>query len=200
MNVVLPFGADVSFRPAKGRGMVAHNTDARSRIRQFREPFMLAMVSRVMLSHILPRNMWAGLRTRDTMASQAAWADANRRGGLLMLAVSGLWILAAVSLARPYVLHEVITTLRPLAEAKRLTLEARIPPDGAILQTDGRALRQVLLNLTNNAIKFTDVGRVLLELIPPELEGLKIEIRVTDTGRANPRAPARQSRLASTRT
>lgn len=51
------------------------------------------------------------------------------------------------------------------------------------LRTDRRALLQILLNLTNNAIKFTEQGGVELLLGQRQDNGLHlIEFRVADTG------------------
>lgn len=80
------------------------------------------------------------------------------------------------------VLDEVVTTLRPLAEAKGLALEVCSPAQDVLVQTDRRALNQILLNLTNNAIKFTDAGSVRLELGSVAGTGGPIHISVVDTG------------------
>jgi protein-histidine pros-kinase len=81
------------------------------------------------------------------------------------------------------VVHEVATTLRPLAEAKGLTFEVKLPDATLVTHTDRRALSQILLNLTNNAIKFTEHGQVGLELRQHQTAGqVRTEIRVRDTG------------------
>lgn len=80
------------------------------------------------------------------------------------------------------VLEEVITTLRPQAEVKGLRLELRSPDDGVVVLADRRALKQILINLTNNAIKFTEHGAVWLELKHLGENGGGAEISVTDTG------------------
>lgn len=83
------------------------------------------------------------------------------------------------------VLEEVATTLRPLAEAKGLRFLASVPESKITMQTDRRALNQILLNLTNNAIKFTDTGTIQIEISQRQAHGTaaKItEISVTDTG------------------
>ena len=62
------------------------------------------------------------------------------------------------------VLEDVRTTLRPLADEKGLGFRIKTPGDTVLLNTDGRALRQILINLTDNAIKFTEQGEVRIEL------------------------------------
>ena len=59
------------------------------------------------------------------------------------------------------VVEEVVTALRPAAEAKGLTFEATVLPPDLCVRADRRALSQILLNLTTNAIKFTERGACL---------------------------------------
>lgn len=80
------------------------------------------------------------------------------------------------------VLNEVVTTLRPLAEAKGLTFELSMPAQDLLARTDRRALSQILLNLTNNAIKFTERGIVRFEVGQSGGGGRVIDIRIIDTG------------------
>ncbi|OGG56930.1 MAG: PAS domain-containing sensor histidine kinase, partial [Candidatus Handelsmanbacteria bacterium RIFCSPLOWO2_12_FULL_64_10] len=81
------------------------------------------------------------------------------------------------------VIEEVASALRPLAEAKGLKFEVKVPRDEVAIQTDRRALSQILINLTNNAIKFTEKGRVRIELGRRQENGQTLtEFRVIDTG------------------
>jgi protein-histidine pros-kinase len=80
------------------------------------------------------------------------------------------------------VLREIVTTLRPLAETKGLKLELEMPPEEVVVQTDRRALSQIMLNLTNNAIKFTETGRIRLVIADLDASNEMIEISVVDTG------------------
>src|SRR5207249_10565420 len=77
---------------------------------------------------------------------------------------SGKVVFNLEPLACQRVVEEVAKSLRPLAEAKGLAIELRMPEQDVILATDRRALSQILINLTNNAIKFTEKGFVRLEV------------------------------------
>lgn len=79
------------------------------------------------------------------------------------------------------VLEEVVTTLRPQAEKKGLSLVTTLPSSDMVLDTDRRALSQIVLNLTNNAIKFTEQGSVHLKLYREQANG-QVTISVEDTG------------------
>ncbi|PTY08519.1 hypothetical protein DB347_02755 [Opitutaceae bacterium EW11] len=82
-------------------------------------------------------------------------------------------------------IDETIELLAPRAAGKGLELAAFVPADlPCFLRGDPGRLRQVLLNLLGNAIKFTDKGEVVLhvshERKTDSAVGLRFEI--TDTG------------------
>jgi two-component system, sensor histidine kinase and response regulator len=80
-------------------------------------------------------------------------------------------------------LEDVSLALRPLADEKGIRLEV-VAEGGLHASCDRRALRQILINLANNAIKFTDQARVVLELDRREdEEGSVTRFSVVDTGR-----------------
>lgn len=71
------------------------------------------------------------------------------------------------------------------AEEKNLTLKLDFDPETpTILKGDPTRLRQILLNLVNNALKFTDKGGVTVTIRPHEKAGKKprIYFSITDTG------------------
>lgn len=81
------------------------------------------------------------------------------------------------------VIEEVTASLRHLAENKGLTFDVHMPDNEVVFMTDRRAVSQILLNLTNNAIKFTERGGVTLELCQRHENGWPvIEVSVSDTG------------------
>ena len=76
---------------------------------------------------------------------------------------------------------ETVELVAAQAEAKRLRL--RIVGDGPLptaVQVDAARLRQILLNLLNNAVKFTDEGAVMVRLAH-DAEGF-LRVAVVDTG------------------
>jgi signal transduction histidine kinase len=82
------------------------------------------------------------------------------------------------------VVRDVVDTLRPLALQKNLALEMELADPAIVLDTDRRALTQILLNLGNNAIKFTETGTVRVTLTQRAAEGQApmIEFSVADSG------------------
>jgi hypothetical protein len=77
------------------------------------------------------------------------------------------------------VLREVSAIVEPLAEGKSIAFRTEVRDAPETLRTDPRKLRQVLLNLLGNAVKFTTEGYV--ELRTAREDG-RLIFRVTDTG------------------
>ncbi len=83
------------------------------------------------------------------------------------------------------VVNSVIYMLSPSGESKNLLISCTIDPDTPFsLRGDQQHIRQVLINLVNNAIKFTDDGSVNLRVFRIGGSDRKPRIRfeVTDTG------------------
>ena len=77
------------------------------------------------------------------------------------------------------VVAEVAQSLAPMVAQKHLALETALDDPALVLHSDRKKCFQVLLNLANNAVKFTDTGRVLLA-VRTAADG--VELAVTDTG------------------
>ena len=82
--------------------------------------------------------------------------------------------------------HEVTDMMRVKADSKKLTLVCSPAPGlQAYVRADAPKLRQVLINLVGNAIRFTDTGLVTLRLSttePDDAGRLKLRFEVEDTG------------------
>ncbi|HEY0488746.1 MAG TPA: response regulator [Telluria sp.] len=80
-------------------------------------------------------------------------------------------------------LNETADSLRPMAAQKGLELTLDLPSEPVIIASDRRALTQVVINLVNNAIKFTEQGSVRVSLSQRESEaGPLTEFAVQDSG------------------
>ncbi|MCY2991538.1 MAG: ATP-binding protein [Planctomycetota bacterium] len=79
---------------------------------------------------------------------------------------------------------EVISFMRVRAAAKQLKLQTELAgPLPATVLTDPSRLRQVLINLLGNAIKFTDQGEIRLTVrLISERDPPRLRFDVTDTG------------------
>ncbi len=83
------------------------------------------------------------------------------------------------------IVEDVATLLAPRVDEKEIELILRYAPQSPrYLIGDAGKIRQVLLNLTGNAVKFTDRGHVLVEVDCPEFTPVDASIRVavSDTG------------------
>jgi PAS domain S-box-containing protein len=76
-------------------------------------------------------------------------------------------------------IDRVTSSVRPLAEKKVLALDVVAPATLAPIESDRRRVEQILLNLLNNAIKFTDRGSVAVVV---EEVGERVRVAVRDTG------------------
>jgi PAS domain S-box-containing protein len=81
------------------------------------------------------------------------------------------------------VVHDVAASLTSFAREKNLELGNVVAQDAEYVTTDRRSLRQILLNLTDNAIKYTDKGSVRIEVRKTQEDGRSaLVVSVTDTG------------------
>ena len=77
-------------------------------------------------------------------------------------------------------LEEVIETAAPLANTRSLDLRLLTPLDTVMeVEADRVRVRQVMLNLVNNALKFTERGSVMVDAVKGEAT---LRIMVKDTG------------------
>ncbi len=77
-------------------------------------------------------------------------------------------------------IQRAVTEIGPLAEAKRIKIEARISEQLPLVKIDADRILQALRNLIGNAVKFTpDGGRVTLSA---QQKNGAVQVSVTDTG------------------
>lgn len=76
-------------------------------------------------------------------------------------------------------LSEIVQSVQPMADEKGITVQYVIDPELPSLNTDHAKVRQILLNLAANAVKFTERGGVTLHA---QRDGQTVQIQVQDTG------------------
>lgn len=113
----------------------------------------------------------------------------ERNGQSLVRLVNDLFDLSRLKLGRADVeissldirdqLQGIAGALAPLAEAKRIELGVTVADPMPLVACDPDRLRQVLMNLISNAIKFTNRGHVTLSAEAGE--GM-VAVHVSDTG------------------
>jgi signal transduction histidine kinase/CheY-like chemotaxis protein len=80
-------------------------------------------------------------------------------------------------------LEEVVEMLGPSANDKGIDLVLNYPPESPRrLQGDADRVRQLVVNLAANAVKFTHEGHVVISVEPPDAGAAGVKISVADTG------------------
>ena len=96
---------------------------------------------------------------------------------------AGRMALQTAPLSIHEVVNNVISSVVSDAAAKGLTLTAELPPDLPARQTgDALRIRQVLLNLVHNAVKFTESGSVTIRMERVGGDQPIYRVAVIDTG------------------
>lgn len=96
---------------------------------------------------------------------------------------AGRLVLEAVDFHPKVIVQDVVSLLSEQAHRKGLVLTCHIDNDiPAVLNGDANRLRQILLNLVGNALKFTEQGLVSIHVQKSRNKDTMLEFRVTDTG------------------
>jgi signal transduction histidine kinase/DNA-binding response OmpR family regulator len=147
------------------------------------------------------------LGDRDLSAGQRRQVELiHGAGGMLLTVINDVLDFSKIEAGGielsplPFALETLVdnslSIVRPSADAKGLALSSSI--DGVLSRYcvgDEARLRQVLLNLLNNAVKFTSAGEIRLSAtrLGSGLDGEHVRFTVTDTGEGIP--PEHQGRL-----
>ncbi len=84
--------------------------------------------------------------------------------------------------------ERISSVVAPMAHKKGLEFERSfVPNDPCWVLTDPKRIEQIILNLLGNAIKFTDSGKVMIQVSAVKYEeNTSISMRVSDTGTGIP--------------
>ncbi|MGI0488220.1 sensor histidine kinase [Pantanalinema rosaneae CENA516] len=86
------------------------------------------------------------------------------------------------------ILEPLLASATAIAQDRGLTLKSRLPSDLPLVWANPQALREVLNNLIENALKYTSEGGVVLVTAAPTPCQSELEIAITDTGYGIPPA------------
>ncbi len=76
----------------------------------------------------------------------------------------------------------IISQFEPQLRDRPVKLAAQLPDCIALLDTDVGKLKQILINLIGNGVKFTEQGSVTVRVTADEITGRPVRIDVADTG------------------
>jgi signal transduction histidine kinase len=138
-------------------------------------------------SNILLRNPAGNLRAQDIVYLTRVSAN----GSHLLTLINGVLDLSKIDAHQvemdveptdlAALVRETLAELELQAGARDVELVAELPPE-VVMHTDRGRLKQILLNLVGNAVKFTRDGRVTVRVAMDEESGLPARIDVHDTG------------------
>ena len=83
------------------------------------------------------------------------------------------------SMSVNHTLADAAALVEPMAAAKSISFIVELLDDDQAIQTDGTKLRQMLVNLLSNGIKFTEKGEVRVGL---SVSDASLEVSIADTG------------------
>lgn len=116
--------------------------------------------------------------------------DIHNSGNHLLALISDLLDLAKVEAGKMELesehfdliglIGECLTMMSPIAAQNRVTLESDTGPKDLMIDADRRKIKQALLNILSNAVKYTKAdGSILLSLVQTEH---RLDIKVQDDG------------------
>jgi signal transduction histidine kinase/CheY-like chemotaxis protein len=141
------------------------------------------------------------LAAGDMPARQRRFAEVIAKSGSSLLAIindildfskieAGKMELEAAPVDPDEIADDVASLFWEKARSKGLDLAAYVDPAvPRLIETDSVRLRQIVGNLVNNAIKFTEAGGVMVELTAPAPERLRVAVHDTGIGIPDEKIP-----------
>ncbi len=96
---------------------------------------------------------------------------------------AGRLVLESVDFSPKVIVQDVVSLLSEQAHRKGLVLTCQVDPEIPLyMNGDPNRLRQILLNLVGNALKFTEQGQVNINVCKGKSKEAALDFKVTDTG------------------
>jgi signal transduction histidine kinase len=114
--------------------------------------------------------------------------------------------LAEEAVVVQHIIGDAVHMVHERAESRGITLTCEQPPANVVIRGDERALKQVLLNILSNAIKFShDHGQVVVRTTLPDADNIVVEVEdfgigMNDEEQKRALQPFGQAKSVTTRT
>ncbi|HET7564018.1 MAG TPA: ATP-binding protein [Gemmatimonadaceae bacterium] len=102
---------------------------------------------------------------------------------------SGGWVPNPARIDVETAAAEVTTPIRNAAESKGVIIDIAVDPCAAVVHADPTAVRQILANLTGNAVRYTPSGGTVTVFTEPDAHGVWLGVRDTGVGIAPQHLP-----------
>ncbi|MQR00690.1 sensor histidine kinase [Glaciimonas soli] len=142
-----------------------------------------AILGHLELIERLPQSAPIAARLRTVTSSSRALLDILNDTLDFSKAEAGAMRFESSSFDVRAMIRDTVAMLMPLAQHKKLTLTETVDASIALRYIgDSTRLRQIVVNLVGNAIKFTDSGAVAISVQTSQSSAQGLDIVVTDTG------------------
>ncbi|HVO36015.1 MAG TPA: ATP-binding protein [Gemmatimonadales bacterium] len=180
--------------PTRGAVLVLHDITGLKRLENVRRDFVANVSHELKTPLTVIRGYAETLLAEETPPDirrsfvEKVLANAHRMQQLvddlldLSRIESGAWTPRLGCLPLAPLIQEVWTTLKPRADAQRLTFQSEIAPDAAAVTADGPGARQILLNVLDNCVRYTPAGGRVTVRSSRSAEGVTVEISDTGVG------------------
>ena len=136
-------------------------------------------------------DLWAKEEGADPERQRELVGAVRKNSEVLLEMVNNTVDVARIEAGRYEFAHEevdfdevvgaVVSATKPLALEKGLELTCHVDPDVPIVLGDWESLRKILMNLVGNAVKYTEHGRVDVDVAYDRMAG-ELIMQVSDTG------------------
>jgi len=138
-------------------------------------------------ANVMRKNKWGKLSKDDLAYLDRILANGQHLLGLVNNVLdiakveAGRLTVSAGLVAVDHLVRDVVSQLEGQPRASGVRVRVNVPDDMLPMETDGVLLRQVIINLTGNALRFTPSGSIVVSAKADD-SGKPVCISVTDTG------------------
>jgi len=188
-KVYLGNGTSLSMTRGKGIVIVLHNITEIKQLERVKADFV-ANVSHELRTPLTAIKGFVETLEEDASEQQKHFLEiVNKHTDRLTNLVSDLLLLSRIEskgkelevedVNLKEVMEDVLKIFEGKSKEKNLKLKLVTPDMLPLIKVDSFLIKQLFINLIDNAIKYTKEGEIKVEIIP---QNQKVEIRVSDTG------------------